>query len=809
MKIQRETDIFISYKSEDGWNYAKDLHSALNKKGYAAFLSSNDLREGNYEQQLYKKIDECIYMVVILSPKALINCDDEEKCWVRKEVRYALQNNKKIIPVMLYGFEWPKKLPVDMEGFDKLQGIQVPYEKQYYNDSFEKIEALLKGSIKLKNRYRIVRGDKKLNYKISKKLKRNIILLFSALLMIVLGITAGAFFIKNTRFVYNPDTMYKITLTAPEEMSVKDFEANVEKVKKRFDILADDENYSFEENKDSVKVIIPKKIFHNVDVEQALKCYITRPLELYAFNKSDRVAEEKIKIKRDDLKSVAIKDGAVNGVDAKSLGIKENTYPYIEVVLTDQCAEKLKGRLAEWKDNFAFGQDLEMYSSNFYYYETYPQKDGKTFYIIDKDFEGTFPELMVYNLKNDPTTEGFGVGVSIEAEWEKIDKLGQTVGKYQCDEKDLKEGTISIVYSVVENLSDGEWLDTEKVMKERMDTLKQPYAFGTRKNKDSKGKEKLDIVIKTGLEHMNEDIMKVLPTSSYNFKIQSGLEECWPHSDMYNFTVRQKGSQYAFSMAPKDTEDYLEKSKKEEIRKVNKLIEFAKKHNNVLTLKIDEIPYSDVNISTLTEEGNIEFTNLHFLKKESVDEKNVWMLNLLDVILNGTKFPKYVYFDKYQFNETAEEKLPSVEQFGVVNVEKKDEEEKMKSNLSNIWPDAKIGFEGQKIEMSFDMDVDENFPRKCTSLVKEIYEKSGFEKSSFDSLALYFIKEKVDERARIFFSKCYQNIESKEKGYIYAHGIFTSGRLEKYKNQVKEIVENDSFYKEMSKGDLSSWRWGW
>ncbi len=805
MKIQRETDIFISYKSEDGWNYAKDLHDALNKKGYSAFLSSNDLREGNYEQQLYKKIDECIYMIVILSPRALVNCEDEEKCWVRKEVRYALQNNKKIIPVMMYGFEWPKNLPADMEGFDKMQGVQVPYEKQYYNDSFEKTEALLKGSIKRKNRYRIVRGDKKHSYNISKKMKRNIIISLSAVLVMALGIMGGFFIIKNTKFVYDPDTMYKITLTAPEKMSVKDFDSNVEKVKKRLDILADGEKYDFQIKKDSIQIILPKKVCYDIDIEQVMKCYVSRPMELYAFNNSDESTsadQRNVKLQRSDFQSIKLKEGKVEGADTKSLGIKEDTYPYIEVVLTDECAQKLAGKISDWKDGFTFGQDLE--SDSYYYYDTYPQKDGKTFYIVNDDIQGKFPELMVYNWKNETTTEEFEVAISIEAEWENIDKAGQVVGKNQCNEKDLDEGTVSIVYEVDdEDLSDGEWLDTEKAIKERMDVLEQPYAFGTRRDKN----KELNIVIKTGLEHMSEDIMKILVAPEGSFKIQSGLKEYSFYKEYYSAAVNQKDTQYAFSF---DIKDKNEEYSKREIKKIKKLIALAKENNNnILTLMVNEIPYSNVSVDQLTEDGKIQFTDLSCWGSKSVDENNVWMFKLLKVIWDGTDFPQTPYFDTYQFDENDEGETPSVEQFGVVNIEQKDQEE-MKKRLSSICPDATIAFLDQATGISLNMEMDEKFPENCTSLAKKIYEESDFEKSSFDLLVIYFIEEKNEEgeRARIFFSKNYKDIDDKDKGYIDAYGIFLGGRVEKYKNKIKNIIDHDSFYKKMTEDEFS-WTWDW
>ena len=115
-------DIFISYRRDGGAATARILRDRLSELGYCVFFDVESLQSGYFDSALYDKIDQCKDFVVILSPNALDSCWNEED-WVRKEVTYALQQNKNIIPVMLPNFRFPDMLPDCMENLRFCNGI--------------------------------------------------------------------------------------------------------------------------------------------------------------------------------------------------------------------------------------------------------------------------------------------------------------------------------------------------------------------------------------------------------------------------------------------------------------------------------------------------------------------------------------------------------------------------------------------------------------------------------------------------------------------------------------------------------------
>ncbi len=91
-------DIFISYRREDGFDYARLLHKVLEINGYNVFLDSKNLNEGNFFEQIKDAINEAPVFMMILSPGYCGRCHDE-KDWVRQEIMLAINLNKYIIPV--------------------------------------------------------------------------------------------------------------------------------------------------------------------------------------------------------------------------------------------------------------------------------------------------------------------------------------------------------------------------------------------------------------------------------------------------------------------------------------------------------------------------------------------------------------------------------------------------------------------------------------------------------------------------------------------------------------------------------------
>lgn len=120
-------DVFISYRREGGEYTAKIIHDKLTELGYNVFFDVESLRSGQFNTKLFSVIDECEDFISVLSPNCLDRCTNEND-WVRLEVAYALQKGKNVVPILLRGFQFPEKLPEDIEQLRNHSGIEASTE---------------------------------------------------------------------------------------------------------------------------------------------------------------------------------------------------------------------------------------------------------------------------------------------------------------------------------------------------------------------------------------------------------------------------------------------------------------------------------------------------------------------------------------------------------------------------------------------------------------------------------------------------------------------------------------------------------
>ena len=122
--MRNSCQVFISYRRESGEILARMLYDKLTRQGYDAFYDHEDLPSGPFEEELYKRIDECTDVLVVLAPGSLDRCSDP-KDWVRKEISYAIEANKNIIPIMIPGFSFDNvELPEELLPLKKCNGIE-------------------------------------------------------------------------------------------------------------------------------------------------------------------------------------------------------------------------------------------------------------------------------------------------------------------------------------------------------------------------------------------------------------------------------------------------------------------------------------------------------------------------------------------------------------------------------------------------------------------------------------------------------------------------------------------------------------
>ena len=120
--------VFISYRREGGEILGRMLYEELLRRGYTVFYDVESLRSGPFNTELFRVIDECTDVLVILPPGAMDRCADPDD-WVRQEIAYALKQKKNVVPIIMRGFSFKDSpLPEDIAELANMNGISANME---------------------------------------------------------------------------------------------------------------------------------------------------------------------------------------------------------------------------------------------------------------------------------------------------------------------------------------------------------------------------------------------------------------------------------------------------------------------------------------------------------------------------------------------------------------------------------------------------------------------------------------------------------------------------------------------------------
>lgn len=91
-------DIFISYRRDDGGQYARILQLELEKLNYKVFLDYEELTDGIFGEEIVGAIQSARIFIMVLTPLYLARTMEDDS-WVTKEIRLASEGGKHFIPV--------------------------------------------------------------------------------------------------------------------------------------------------------------------------------------------------------------------------------------------------------------------------------------------------------------------------------------------------------------------------------------------------------------------------------------------------------------------------------------------------------------------------------------------------------------------------------------------------------------------------------------------------------------------------------------------------------------------------------------
>ena len=97
--------IFFSYSRNDSSEFALKLATDLKQKGFDVWIDQQDIRAGaEWDLEIQKALESCDYLLFIESEKSVISNN------VLDEVYYAIDQRKKVIPVILHDSKTPFRL---------------------------------------------------------------------------------------------------------------------------------------------------------------------------------------------------------------------------------------------------------------------------------------------------------------------------------------------------------------------------------------------------------------------------------------------------------------------------------------------------------------------------------------------------------------------------------------------------------------------------------------------------------------------------------------------------------------------------
>ena len=133
-------DAFISYRrAEGGFYMARLIRNYLESQRISAFMDLSELHSGQFDEQIYEAIENSGNVIIVLPENALDRCLDKDD-WLKKEILFAMEKEKHIIPVWLNKFVWPEDLIGNLpenerEAFEKLKIQQAIKDSQDYFDA--------------------------------------------------------------------------------------------------------------------------------------------------------------------------------------------------------------------------------------------------------------------------------------------------------------------------------------------------------------------------------------------------------------------------------------------------------------------------------------------------------------------------------------------------------------------------------------------------------------------------------------------------------------------------------------------------
>lgn len=414
----------------------------------------------------------------------------------------------------------PSQLGVSIDaGLERIlkKGLNVRKEKRYQN--VEEMLAELEPLIYPKKKEK--RG-----------IKEKVFLAVSCVAFVLAaGTAAGWKYYQDhlAYFKFHGKRTETILLVPYDNIGSKDYKKDTETIRKRLDYIAEDEGYILKEKEDGLELTMPLEFFQqnfsesrdlDYNIMKAVQWYISQPqriaVSIIGESESGKFRGKYWRINRDDIVSVKRKDGKMpveSKMPEEYIPDPDREYDsYLEIKITEEAAKKIQQDAAQEQKEM---KDRKLYTvliidpgdvnRSKLQIETDFDGDWTTYYMECNKSENWWKALF----KTPELSEAFQIVQEIPVDWEE--KSGMW-GKYQCQESEIQEPSVTAEYKVWITGYDekelregsGEWAEIMYDLKKELDTLEIPYAIGLSPDRCKK------IMIRTAQKDTNIFLRKAM-----------------------------------------------------------------------------------------------------------------------------------------------------------------------------------------------------------------------------------------------------------------------------------------------------------
>lgn len=821
-----EKRIFISHSSKDH-AVAEVICDALEANGVKCWIAPRDIPYGSaWAGEISKAISNSSAFLFLSSEKS--NASEQ----VSREIQLAIESGLTIIPIMLDDSKYsdankyylatihcmieydaakthklvedilktlPSENDAEEEGEVKEKKDKKPRKKRYFltlslgaigsllmvvlgvylllfTDVAEVLRYILTavlGVLSLATVFICYRRASK-SYSVS-KLKINLVLV--AFFVCAAGIIFGGVRLEESLWRQDLDSKYHIVVEAPVEMTAEDFSEAVGILSERLEILCKGERYVFELQGDKVDIIIPRELFKDCSPEDILRGYLTRAMNLTLttptvyFGESESEYPDYINVEPSDIESISVEFGKVQGADPSEYGITEEEYEYFKIVFADDFCNENAKIIEHYGDKLVLAQD-KAENTSYYYYELFKSNEKNTYYFINGDKLENLGDLIIHNYTSEPMNGSLLFSVKLAPEFEDVSKKG-TYGEKQCNASELSDNTVTFLYEpLFDDTGEGEWIDVKSALKSRLDIIGSEYAFGVEYGKENTA------IVRCATDKMGLNLMRLLTTKG--FAIQGDYSYVTLVASEKDVKIVKNNGNVSLVYTPT-----YEDSKKG----ISFLSNLSTKEGDgylyLVSTQCDNLP---VLRGKINKNGDVVFDEVALGINQKLNADNSFVADLCyDIITNPLK-------TDFKFVDCEIDNGYAIDSFGF-----SENEIVIEEKIKGVCKDADIGFANGSINIQCHMQVDQNLPSEMLRISKEIFEIVDLEKLGYHQIAIYFIDEMNEERARIFFverPKTYYDSDIYKNGYIMTYGIFSGGRLERDKEYFLELAYKDEFLKQ-------------